>query len=86
MSAGLPVLASDCSSVKRILQETEAGITYIYNDPDDFAQKLNSLINNKAALLKMAENGLAAFTNKYHWENSARVLKSIYSRFNNHCL
>jgi glycosyltransferase involved in cell wall biosynthesis len=86
MSAGLPIIASDCLSIKRILDETGAGVTYIYNDPADFAEKLTSLINNKGLMLKMTENGLSAFNNKYNWENSAIELKRLYNRINNHSI
>ena len=83
MSAGLPIMASDCLSIKRILNETGAGVTYTYNSPEDFAEKLDLLINNNDLMQKMGENGIAAFHNKYNWEDSSIELKRIYSLLEN---
>jgi glycosyltransferase involved in cell wall biosynthesis len=83
MSAGLPIIASDCLSVKRILEETGAGIIYTYNSPKDFAEKVNLLINDNHLMQKMGENGIASYHNKYNWENSSIELKRIYRSLEN---
>ncbi len=80
MYASKPVLASNCTSIERILKETEGGICYKHNDPDDFASKAIILAANHSLRSKMGENGYAAVIKKYNWDNTSRVLNNIYKK------
>lgn len=82
MAAGLPVLASDCISVKRVLAETEAGRTYIFDSPTDFKRVLKRLYDEKGKSVIFASNGTKAIREKYNWEQSSVSLLTLYSGLN----
>jgi glycosyltransferase involved in cell wall biosynthesis len=79
MAAGLPVIASDCVSVKRVLDETICGVTYIFDSPADFATVVSRLYYNPEKSDIFAINGRKAIKEKYNWEQSSVSLQSIYS-------
>lgn len=79
MSSGLPVLASDCISVKRIIWETQSGLTYIFDSPSDFANAVKILYTDPEKLNKNAANGKKAIREKYNWEAGSDVLVKLYS-------
>jgi len=79
MAAGVPVLASDCISIKRVIDETGSGVTYIYDSPENLALKLGELYLDRENLRIMGENGRKAVREHYNWENSAVSLIQMYS-------
>jgi glycosyltransferase involved in cell wall biosynthesis len=81
MSAGLPVLASDCLSVKRIVEETKSGLTYVFDSPSDFANEVKNLYNNRDRSVFFAANGKKAIKEKYNWELGSEALVKLYSDF-----
>jgi glycosyltransferase involved in cell wall biosynthesis len=81
MAAGLPILASDCISVKRIVNETQSGLTYIYDSPQDFANVVKDLYHNRAKSGIFADNGKKAIREKYNWELGSEALLKLYSTF-----
>ncbi len=78
MAAGIPVLASDCISIKRVIDETDSGITYVYDSPENLALKLRELYLDRENLRLMGENGRKAVRERYNWENSAASLIKMY--------
>jgi len=79
MFCGKPILASNCISVERVLNETKTGLTYIYNSPEDFKIKLLQLIEDRPFdVYKM--NGRKALE-KYNWECSVIQLIDLYDKF-----
>ena len=85
MCAGVPVLASDCPSLKRVIDETETGGTYIYDSPSDFAEKVISFYNDPDSLATFRLNGRKAIETKYNWEKSATSIIELYSQTENQC-
>jgi glycosyltransferase involved in cell wall biosynthesis len=83
MAEGLPVLASDCISVKRVIEETNAGTTYIFDSPPDFANTVKTLYNHREKLAMFASNGKKAIDDKYNWEQGSDSLVTLYSNLNN---
>ena len=79
MAAGLPVLASNCISVKRVLNETLAGLTYIFDSSSDFTTVVRSIYNDRKTLDTFSENGKRAIREKYNWEKSSISLVELYS-------
>jgi glycosyltransferase involved in cell wall biosynthesis len=79
MAAGLPVLASNCSSVKRIINETDIGVTYVYNSPVDFADVVKRLYNDHEKRVIFAYNGKKEVAEKYNWERGSVSLVNLYS-------
>ncbi len=75
MSQKRPVLASDAKPLKRILQETKAGMFFKSNDPEDFARKVVEMKNSQT---DFGEQGRKMVEEKYNWQNDAKVLIEIY--------
>jgi glycosyltransferase involved in cell wall biosynthesis len=79
MAAGLPVLASNCNSVKRVINETNIGMTYIFDSPSDFASVIKRLYNDHEKRVILASNGKKAVTERYNWELGSISLVNLYS-------
>jgi glycosyltransferase involved in cell wall biosynthesis len=79
MYAGKPVLASNCTSVKRILEETKSGRCYEHNEPLDFGAKAIEMARNVAERIQMGKNGKKSVMIKYNWDKTAESLIKIYS-------
>ena len=79
MFCGKPILASNCNSVERVLNETKTGLTYIHNSPEDFLARLLQLIEEKPYDV-YKRNGRNALLGKYNWEYSVRQLLDLYSK------
>jgi len=78
MASGLPVLASDCISVKRVLEETNSGISYRYDSPSDFADKVKKLYSERKDSSFYSMNGINAVANKFNWLQSSSSLLKLY--------
>jgi glycosyltransferase involved in cell wall biosynthesis len=78
MYAGIPIVASDCLPLQRIIGETATGVCFRNQDPESFAESLQRLISDKDFLKKIPGNGKKWVEEKYNWSNDARVLCSIY--------
>jgi glycosyltransferase involved in cell wall biosynthesis len=81
MAAGLPVLASNCNSVKRVTEETGSGKTYIWNSPEDFASKIMEFYSERNHQSIFEENGKRWVKEKYNWETGSSSLVKMYNEF-----
>ena len=79
MYAGKPVLASNCASVKRILEETKSGQWYEHNESRDFCTKAIEMARNAQERIQMGKNGKRSVMEKYNWDMTAESLIKIYS-------
>jgi len=79
MAAGLPVLASDCISIRRIIDSTGAGMTYGSDSSSDFARAVRELYNDRENSDIFAINGRKAIKEKYNWQQSSASLLQLYS-------
>lgn len=78
MAAGIPVLATNTKPVKRIIEETKAGLITKSDDPDQMAKGAIKLI--KSNLEEIGLNGRKAVEEKYNWNRDAEKLREVYSR------
>jgi glycosyltransferase involved in cell wall biosynthesis len=74
-----PVIASDCLPIKRIIEETGAGVIY----PADDINYLSELLNKLGTLnySEMAVSGNKAVIEKYNWNVDSEVLLNLYKEF-----
>lgn len=78
-----PILASDCKSIERVINETESGLIYKYDDPNSFAECAEKLINDSALRKKLGVNGYKAVKEKYNWAVDSGKLVSLYKKLLN---
>ena len=77
-----PVVASDCNPIKRILDETRAGVVFESNNEADLADKVVELQNNKKLQLEMGKKGKEAVLEKYNWNEASKNLITLYNKIN----
>lgn len=78
MYAGKPVLASDCTPIKRIVEDSKCGLIYKFDNIREIASKIQQIMNDKEMYNKMSVNGITSVKNKYNWEFDKNRLLSIY--------
>ena len=78
MYAQKPVIASDCLPIKRIIEETGAGIIYNSGDINALSAVLNRLDTLNYA--EMAHKGKQAVIQKYNWNHDSEILVQMYKR------
>lgn len=78
-SAGKPVITSMASPLKRIVNETGAGVSVNCENPDDVAHFLENIQDYDWG--KMAENALEAYRTKYNWKKDEQTLLNFIKTF-----
>jgi glycosyltransferase involved in cell wall biosynthesis len=74
-----PVIASDCLPIRRIVEETGAGVIYPASNIEDLSILLNKL--GTLDYSAMAARGKSAVIEKYNWNVDSKVLLNIYGEF-----
>ncbi|MFO7525321.1 MAG: glycosyltransferase family 4 protein [Ignavibacteriaceae bacterium] len=83
MSQSKPVLVTDAIPLKRVIDETKAGLSFTSGNPKNFAEKITELINSE---VNFGENGLKAVRDKYNWNKDAKVLINMYNELSDNKL
>jgi glycosyltransferase involved in cell wall biosynthesis len=78
MFAGKPVVASNCAPIERIVNSSKAGAIYHWNSSDDFAAKVDALINTIGSFDPNYVR--QQIVQKYNWDHEALKLNQIYTR------
>lgn len=78
MLYGRPLLVSDSTEQKRIVEETGCGLVHKSDDFMDMAEKLISLYQNPQLRKRMGENGKKAILEKYNTDVQAKDILNIY--------
>lgn len=78
MAAGLPVIASDFSLWKQIIEGNKCGICVNPLDINSIAEAIDYLINHPAEAQLMGRNGKVAVLEKFNWEIEAKKLLKLY--------
>lgn len=79
MAAGIPIICSDFSLWKEIVEENHCGICV---DPENIIQikkAIQYLLDNPQEAKKMGDNGKAIVFEKYNWDKEKTFLLSLYS-------
>jgi len=79
MAAGRPVLVSDVSPMKRIVNETDSGLVYRDSDVNDLVAKLIHLSDQKIRD-GFGEKGRSAVLNKYNWANEETTVVKMFDK------
>lgn len=80
MAAGLPVVASNFSLWKEIVEGNKCGLTVDPLNPQEIAKAIEYLLEQPELRRKMGENGRRAVMERYNWEREAEKLLAVYGR------
>ncbi|MHA1381239.1 MAG: glycosyltransferase family 4 protein [Candidatus Helarchaeota archaeon] len=81
MMANIPILASSCKPLKRIVESKNCGLVFEAGNPKDFARKAEELYKNKSLRKRLALNGLnATLRGELNWTNTGKKLVNFYRR------
>jgi glycosyltransferase involved in cell wall biosynthesis len=78
MALGKPVVVSSARSLKRIIEQTESGLVFESGNPDEFADAVIRLYEDKELAARMGKAGLNAAKTKYNWEVEGKKLTELY--------
>lgn len=72
-----PVIVSNCEPLKRIVNETRAGLIFEAGNPQDLASKIIQIYKSPN---QYGENGYQAVLEKYNWSKEAEKLTKLYNK------
>lgn len=81
MGFGKPVIVSDCPPLKRIVDESESGLVFRADDPEELAECILTLYNDNALATRLGRNGESAVRTKYNWTEAEAELLRLYTTF-----
>jgi glycosyltransferase involved in cell wall biosynthesis len=73
-----PIISSDCTSLKRIINETRTGFIYKNDSPEELFLLLERLSGNRKILEEINGNGRKAVMGKYNWNIDKTRLIDAY--------
>lgn len=74
-----PIISSDCTSLKRIINETHTGFIYKNDSPEDLFLLLEKLSGDRKILEEINGNGKKAVLEKYNWNIDKGRLIDAYN-------
>lgn len=77
-ASGIPVVASDVSGFKEVIEDGVTGIIVNRRSPEQAAVALESLILNPALCSKMGKAGRRRVEKLYDWEKNVEVMEKAY--------
>jgi len=73
-----PLLVSNCIPQARLVESTQCGFSYTYDDPRQLAEKIIWLIENPKKSIEMGKNGKAAILQKYNIDVFGKRILELY--------
>jgi glycosyltransferase involved in cell wall biosynthesis len=80
MSLGLPVVVSDCTAQKNVVEEAGAGLVHQAEDVRDYEQKIIKLYDNPDSAQKMGELGKKFVKEKFNQNITSAGLVHLYNQ------
>jgi len=81
MSFSLPLLVSDVTAQKNLINEVKSGLVHKEKDANEIADKIMRLYNNPELCNELGQNGKHFIEKKFSWEKVSRNLKDLYLEF-----
>ena len=79
MSASIPVIGSDFPLWREIVLKNNCGILVNPKNPQEIANAIKYILNNKDKAKMMGRNGRRTVEEKYNWQNEEKKLFDVYN-------
>ena len=79
LSFGLPVIASDATAQKEVLEQNKCGLIHPEKSPQAIADRILELYNDSNLYTTLSNNALQTIKNRFHWEETVLELLDVYS-------
>lgn len=80
MAAGIPIIASDFPTWRKIVDAAGCGILIDPGEPATLASSIAFLLRNPTVAKAMGERGRRAVADRYHWGPEGQRLVALYDR------
>lgn len=80
MYFGKPVVTSNCTSIERIVTESQCGLIYEDKNTFQLANQLKHLIGNPIEGIEYGTNGRATVISRFNWEMTVLSLHEAYTK------
>ena len=77
MAAGLPIVATDCGSVRDMVEDGEQGFVVPVGDVENFADRLRRLANDEPLRTQLGKSGRARVESEFRIQNTARRYEEL---------
>ena len=77
--AGIPMIVSNCDPLVRIVNETEGGLSYRYDHPEELADIVAGFYSHPEQLNNYILHGRQAVIDKYNWKVDGANLVRLYN-------
>lgn len=78
MSFAKPVLVSNATAQKNLVEKTNSGLVHLEKNAEDFSQKVVQLYEDQILRKKLGKNGKDFIEQKFNWELSSKGLIEMY--------
>lgn len=82
MYAEIPMIVSNCDPLVRIVNETQSGVSYHYDQPEELASIIADFYEHPEKLNEYIQHGRQAVIDKYNWVTDGKRLIDLYASFN----
>lgn len=79
MMAGLPIVATGLSAMRKVIEEVDCGIIVEEITPHAFAGAINRTVTDSVLLKRLSTNARRAAELGYNWENESKKLIELYA-------
>lgn len=79
MSFGKPVLVSNATAQKEIIERANAGLVHEEKNENDFSKKVLELYHNKEKSKQLGVHGKKFIENEFSWEITSQALIKLYN-------
>jgi len=79
MSFGKPILVSNATAQKEIVERVNSGLVHQEKNKDDFSSKVLELYQNKEKAEELGKKGKQFIENEFSWEVTSQALVKLYN-------
>ena len=80
MSFSKPLLVSNATAQKNIIEKTNSGLVHLEKDSDDFANNVVKLFEDEILRETLGKNGKRFVEEDFYWEKTSKDLIDFYSK------